>query len=342
MRCKKCNRELKDDESIERGYGPECWDSVEKRPVKYLYTGYFVPDDYEYDDPTIQEHMYSTVEDIGEEFEADIVLLRVTPISCVLDRELEHGMDDVLWFGKIDNNEHRPNIRARDEWKYADGVSPTKGVYSYAPFFVTCEGSMSIFNTGIVKTGKNKNLLEIERSMEARYTLPGVCTPHIYRDIPQVELTFKPMYCNLEYIQGLDESISDDIQERFATYLHDNFHEQDMTGVYDGFEEAKYTAIGDEEQSNYFQLLEACSLLNNEWGVQCQREISVISETHFDEYMITVANDDDWDNGYFLAFWDRLIDEMNDAMRDEAQEYDIWLHSDLHEYLESKRENEEY
>ena len=58
--------------------------------------------------------------------------------------------------------------------------------------------------------------------------------------------------------------------------------------------------------------------------------------------MQNVASDDEWDNGYFLAFWDRIIDEMNDAMRDEAQEYDIWLHSDLHEYLESKREVEEY
>ena len=151
MRCKKCNRELKDDESIERGYGPECWDSVEKRPVKYLYTGYFVPDGYEYDDLAIQEHMFSTVEDIGEKFEADIVCLRVTPISCVLDRELAHGMDDVMWFGKIDNNEHRPHIKTRDEWKYADGVSPTKSVYTYAPFFITCEGNMSLLVAGIVK-----------------------------------------------------------------------------------------------------------------------------------------------------------------------------------------------
>lgn len=33
-KCKKCGKELKDDESQKRGYGPKCWESVEKITVK--------------------------------------------------------------------------------------------------------------------------------------------------------------------------------------------------------------------------------------------------------------------------------------------------------------------
>ena len=37
-KCKKCGKELKDDVSLNRGYGPKCWESVDKTkiPVTYL------------------------------------------------------------------------------------------------------------------------------------------------------------------------------------------------------------------------------------------------------------------------------------------------------------------
>ena len=36
-KCKKCGKELKDDESQKRGYGPKCWESVEKITVKVIH-----------------------------------------------------------------------------------------------------------------------------------------------------------------------------------------------------------------------------------------------------------------------------------------------------------------
>ena len=51
-KCQKCGKKLTDPESIRRGYGPECWESITGQKIKIFYdmTDYEVPGQMSMDD----------------------------------------------------------------------------------------------------------------------------------------------------------------------------------------------------------------------------------------------------------------------------------------------------
>lgn len=51
-KCQKCGKKLTDPESIRRGYGPECWESITGQKIRNFYdmTDYEVPGQMSMDD----------------------------------------------------------------------------------------------------------------------------------------------------------------------------------------------------------------------------------------------------------------------------------------------------
>ena len=51
-KCQKCGKKLTDPESIRRGYGPECWESITGQKIKNFYDmmDYEVPGQMSMDD----------------------------------------------------------------------------------------------------------------------------------------------------------------------------------------------------------------------------------------------------------------------------------------------------
>lgn len=338
--CKKCNRELKDEESQKRGYGPECWASLELKTWKYVYTGVHVPD-YDGRNWQIKEgrkwqhQVLEHVEEVGNQRDADFVIVH-------LMREVKpylHGHDDVVYFQSIKSEKVNRYIGVipKGEWKYLDGVNPMRLMYSYAPIFITSEGeNMTVVVSGSVEQIPHlpKNILWVKKMQECRYHVPYEVHPFLFDAEPRYELIFEPMKCvtdDLEWVNDCDEMLT-----RFENYVYDSCESiESLTGK-------RAEEYMDERMRWTYEAIGSLTLRapSTVWTNQCRRWLAETKEKIMDEALleITVSAPD---NGHFQWFLDCELDLLNQEIERWMDEHDIWFAQLIGQEMESRDEQED-
>ena len=319
--CKKCNRKLKDDESRERGYGPECWASLEKRTWKYVYSGVVVPD-YDGKNWRIevgrewQKKALDHVERIGTMHDADFVIVHLLS-TAVLSNPRQWGSDEVVYFQKVSNADGWVGAALKKDWRYQDGVNPLGSMYSYAPAFVNEMGNMAIVESGSVEKvpefgveeGKWKNALWVSKMREARYSMPGSLLPFIWEDVPDFELKFEPAQC---------ESSDLDVQSGFEDYVYDTCGSLDIEAV-SGRTEEQW--LGHRPVYRMATTIGAGAHL---WAKQCRDMIRRMKLGLLEDAICEIIETGK-ESPYFENYIDHKLDGLNEDLFSQMQEQRAYM-----------------
>lgn len=328
--CKKCNRELKDEESRERGFGPECWASLVKKTWKYVYSGVIVPDydginwrlgqDYKW-----QHQVIEHVENIGVRHDADFVMINLLGTSVIEHEQI--GDNDLVYFAKItgEGNEWG-GIVPKEKWIYGNNVNPMGPSYSYAPVFVMSEGggSMAAIAAGSLEripNGMGKNILWVSKMQEARYNVPLYAHPFLAEIIPHFEVVYEPIpKVESNWFHGDRET-----HEKFADWVFDSsagLSIEEITGV---------PASKRYESNPIYRVAKILAENETVWGKQCEKLVHQMEDDLVEDYHHEVIGLET-DSSHFEVFLDNCLDELNSDLLEYMRWQEAMMAADLKEH----------
>lgn len=326
--CRKCNRELQDEESMERGFGPECWASIEKKTWKYVYSGVIVPDYQQrnwklVDGTRWQLDVMEHVEKIGVKNDADFVMVNMLGNSALRGHT---GFDEMVYFAKVSNGEGSEwgGVVPKEKWTYGGNVNPMSPMYSYAPVFILGEGNMVAIAAGTLErepNGKGLNLLWVSKMQECRYNVPLFVHPFLAEIVPDFEIAYEPIpavdSCQLENDQELGFAFADYINDS-----HAGLTLEEITGV------PTEKRLGGDP---FYRVAKLLAKSDTVWGRQCQGMIVDMESELVDEYNAEVCSLGT-ETAEFDSFVDICVDALNDQLVESMRYQEAYMHQDIAEH----------
>jgi len=326
--CKKCNRELKDEESRKRGFGPECWASLEKKTWKYVYSGVIVPD---YDGRSWsleqgrkwQHQVIEHVENIGVHNDADFVMVNLLGTSAIENEGI--GCDELVYFAKITGEGSEwGGIVPKEKWIYGNDVNPMGPIYSYAPVFVMGEGNMAVIAAGSLERmpyGMGKNILWVSKMQECRYNVPLYAHPFLAEIIPHFEVVYEP----IPTVEACMFHGDTGTHEKFVDWVFDSsagLSIEEITGV---------PAAKRYEANPVYRAAKILAENETVWGMQCERLVEEMEQKLVAEYHRDVIGLET-DSMHFERFLDYCLDALNCDLLEYMNWQEAMMTQDLAEH----------